>query len=540
MRKKIGHVLYYLFFCTAFSIILVIPILPSYYVEASGGFRPPPEPRSSSSEVSPFPPCLLCGLVHTQENNVTQINPTFYDNFTVTDTLDVTYTQPANGILTGNSSTLTYIPNPGFTGVDSFILQVQNATDPTMSSVTEMNVIVDPNESQRLVFGFLPSSQFSPYELWLLGLILEGTSITALLLIIGIWVNKASHFAVFSSYQFGFLTIFVIGHILTISFLPHELLGDQFPISTMLYTDSENRTQWVLNIGGPLQGINPQNSLGIQIPIFVIVGGILGAYIRYLYLGVREFKESHKSDVFKLRDREYEARTRQPEKTKPDTQANSELEKSKNKFIFRKTKPDTQANSELEKSKFELRFDVIDDTLTNVGFFFLAPLLAILAWLLLTIGGTDNQAIFAVVSFAIGLTTRTIVDRVTSFVEQTFGTYAASAVRLTVKAKRMDAKELDDSEIRGSWVTLTVDESYKTGLTPFTFEGAPRSNGTKRYLVVTIEKESKDGLEFYKWEDDSTDNPRSLPLNADKTIIAFYRKKGESEIKTALDRSAVG
>jgi hypothetical protein len=51
-----------------------------------------------------------------------------------------------------------------------------------------------------------------------------------------------------------------------------------------------------------------------------------------------------------------------------------------------------------------------------VGSFLLAPLLAVLAWLLLSIGGTQDPLTFALVSFAIGLTTKTIITRVMNFV----------------------------------------------------------------------------------------------------------------------------
>jgi hypothetical protein len=161
----------------------------------------------------------------------------------------------------------------------------------------------------------------------------------------------------------------------------------------------------------------------------------------------------------------------------------------------------------------------------NFRVLFLAPLLAIMAWLLLSIGGTDSQATFALVSFAIGLTTKTIVDRITSFVEQTVGKSSALSAKLTVKAK-----DENNLEIPGCLVTLTFDSSYKTGLTPFTFEEVPRSNGAKKNVTVRIQRD-KDGKEFREWEEGSTSRERTLALTGDTIITATYNKKRAATTK---------
>jgi hypothetical protein len=55
---------------------------------------------------------------------------------------------------------------------------------------------------------------------------------------------------------------------------------------------------WVFNIGGtPING--PMS--GINIPVFVVLGGVLGGYIRYLY------KAATKQDVYKAMTHEENA-----------------------------------------------------------------------------------------------------------------------------------------------------------------------------------------------------------------------------------------
>jgi uncharacterized repeat protein (TIGR02543 family) len=45
-------------------------------------------------------------------------------------------TQPANGILTGTAPSLTYTPNPGYTGTDSFTFKANNGADSNIATVT--------------------------------------------------------------------------------------------------------------------------------------------------------------------------------------------------------------------------------------------------------------------------------------------------------------------------------------------------------------------------------------------------------------------
>jgi hypothetical protein len=373
--------------------------------------------------------------------------------------------------------------------------------------------------------------QLTPYELWFTGVILLVSSIGGILVLVQ-RIKKPEHFARFFSYQLVALTLFMIGQIFSLSFIPQEFLGPNFPISTVPFTDSQNKTQWVFNIGGPLVETNQQNWLGIQVPIYVIIAGILGAYIRYLYLGIKEFKDWFRLDVFNLEERmhEYEL-ARSTYSRFVDSQFKTiDKEATRADEDFKDIPPEAlkiygehkhmflqnvlQAQTRFEKILFALRFDVINHTLYTVGFFFLAPLLAILAWLFLSISGTNNQAIFALVSFAIGLTTKTIVDRITSFVEENLGTSPASRAARTAKLT-VRAVNQNNSEIKGCLITLTIEGSSKTSLTPYTFEGIP----VDKEIIVTIE-DRQDG-KFAKWEDGSIIRERTLTLAANMTITAI-------------------
>src|SRR5207249_1865346 len=127
---------------------------------------------------------------------------------------------------------------------------------------------------------YLPSFMYSSSFVWFVSVIISAGSIIVLLIAANS-LQKPTSFASLPVYLFFDLTIFVVFFILSISFFPTDVFGDKFPISTGSFTDLQNKTQWSLNIGGIP---NSRNSSGLQIPIYVIVGGILGAYIRYLYI----------------------------------------------------------------------------------------------------------------------------------------------------------------------------------------------------------------------------------------------------------------
>ncbi|MDH3677986.1 MAG: hypothetical protein OEQ12_06775, partial [Nitrosopumilus sp.] len=60
---------------------------------------------------------------------------------------------------------------------------------------------------------------------------------------------------------------------------------------------------------------------------------------------------------------------------------------------------------------FKISFEVNHQTLEMVALFFLAPILAIIAWLLLLVAGTSDWKVFAVTSFASGFIAKSIISK---------------------------------------------------------------------------------------------------------------------------------
>jgi len=339
---------------------------------------------------------------------------------------------------------------------------------------------------------------------WFILLSIATAPIAALLLAINHF-NKPVMFAKMPILVFGSLTAYVICFTMAVSDLPDQLFPDQHsPISTR---QDVNKTQWVLNVGGIFEN-NNNNPQGLQIPMYIIIAGILGAYIRYLYLGIpefktaiqkklTEFKESERSMYYaaeeyltqfneELQEGKYESnksskqvieespeskearkklaklssgrsitnlffgqgallftdipppRRRRKKKTNSFTSEAAELARGELESPFPKKdeqdkkRLDTTKDSwdewekvlhriaDFEKNRFALSFEATSYILKTVGSFHLAPLLAVLAWLLLSVGGANDYRTFALVSFAIGLTTKTIIKRVMSFVGDQF------------------------------------------------------------------------------------------------------------------------
>jgi hypothetical protein len=123
------------------------------------------------------------------------------------------------------------------------------------------------------------------------------------------------------------------------------------PFGLVIKIDSENETltndQWVVNIGG----IAANNySTGVQIPVSVIIFGIAGGCLRFLYYTSTKGREG----------------------------------------------------KQLEEPFLE--------TLKDLALFFLSSLLAIAVWLVLFQGGMESIFTLAAVSFTVGLVTREVVE----------------------------------------------------------------------------------------------------------------------------------
>ena len=68
-----------------------------------------------------------------------------------------------------------------------------------------------------------------------------------------------------------------------------------------------------------------------------------------------------------------------------------------------------------------MRSAIYERTMETICFFFLAPILAIVAWLLLQLGGTNLWQAFAVAAFSAGLASNAIIKRLWDFMGEKFG-----------------------------------------------------------------------------------------------------------------------
>lgn len=255
--------------------------------------------------------------------------------------------------------------------------------------------------------------------LWISVTILTIISI-AIILIVTIRLKTPKSYSRLPVYIFFALSTFVICLILSIALFPNNLFSN-FPIST-IQSENNNFTQWVLNIGGVTQS----KSSGIQIPLFVIVLGIVGAYIRYLYLGISELKNKLGKMLFKLEKlyRKLEDETKEFQLATDDQKNNTDLPPSLITPVTELTYPYKIRKDKIESKyngyQYKVNFETVSHVLSTVGFFLLAPLLSIMGWLVLSIGGTDNNLTFALVSITAGFTAKAIIGKAISLVEGQF------------------------------------------------------------------------------------------------------------------------
>jgi|SRR5690242_979825 hypothetical protein len=165
--------------------------------------------------------------------------------------------------------------------------------------------------------------------------------------------------------------------------LPSEI-GNNGPVGLVLRhgltknnsTALEDQTSqvWVFNIGGSYQTNNPIS--GLNVPIFVIFGGVLGGYIRYLY------KAASKIDV-------------------PIAASKIDV-------------PIAARHQDDEHSMRPRKF--VHETFEEISEIMLSGLLAIIVWFILS-QGTLNANVYTLgaISLSVGLLTREIVTLVKNF-----------------------------------------------------------------------------------------------------------------------------
>jgi hypothetical protein len=196
-----------------------------------------------------------------------------------------------------------------------------------------------------------------------------------------------------------------------------------------------------------------------------------------------------------------------------------------------------EAETDFKKHRFIVGMEITTHILKTVGSFFLGPLLAVLAWLLLAITGTDDLLIFALVSFAIGLTTKTIITRVMNFVgeriadESLAATTTPAATRTDTSTTQAPSIVIDPNQARAGQLLSVNGNGFRTNsriTLEYVGNGAAGSNSTIQAFRETFQSSSKGEFGFRFWL------PSSLPAGNYNISAKDEDNKSASEEFTVL------
>lgn len=267
-------------------------------------------------------------------------------------------------------------------------------------------------------------------------------------------LERPRDFARLHIYEFFALSVLVTSLVLTVVLFPVEIFPDNMAVKKINKFEEvaqPNATQWVIAVGDITE---KGEGIGLQIPIYIIVAGISGAYLRYLYGYIRG-KEVEEDEEILLELKKWYLKQKKIVNTlciaagleyhKIRKGEGTEVVRLKHMhkiydirrdFIFFLPPHSTakladylaghfnrlyEVEENYETRIFELRISTYRRTIRAIGAFFLAPLLAVMAWLLLDLSSeTQSWQAFAVVGFAAGLSTEAIIERIWSFMGERF------------------------------------------------------------------------------------------------------------------------
>ena len=260
--------------------------------------------------------------------------------------------------------------------------------------------------------------------------------------------EKPRDFARLHVYEFLVLSVLVVSLVLSVVLFPVEIFPENMAVKKIAFESDvkPNGTQWLIAIGDVT---TKGESIGLQVPIYLIVAGISGAYLRYIYGYIRGETKTDENSIIKLKELYFNhkkiinticiatgldySKIREGEKT--DFLKLKHMHKvfENNRKVIYSLPPHTTAElatyladvfnhlynvqQELETLAFQLRISTYKRTIKTIGAFFLAPLLAIIAWLLLALSASEavNWQAFAVLGFGAGLSTDAIIERIWTF-----------------------------------------------------------------------------------------------------------------------------
>jgi hypothetical protein len=241
-----------------------------------------------------------------------------------------------------------------------------------------------------------------------------GLAFVALMILIRIDVKRSSY--EISIIHFILLSTIAILPILGLIFTDFET-GAGATLGLVIDPLLQNGTllpggEWVINIGGHQENYYAQ---GIQIPVYVIIFGLIGGYIRYLY------KNSHLQITTSELDRIKKEILYSEGKRKLEV-----LKKHHVGLNDDAIKNFMDQNPGVDKKTAALHILIIRErrkfafyqSLKDITLFMLSPLLAIAVWFFLSQGvegGTVEPYLIAIVSFSVGLITEQVIEALKQF-----------------------------------------------------------------------------------------------------------------------------
>ena len=261
-------------------------------------------------------------------------------------------------------------------------------------------------------------------------------------------------------FEFFAISVLLVSLGATVVFFPTHIFPDDMGVQKLqqeIEQENENVTisEWVLSIGGVEDketGVQ-KGRTGLSVPIYVLVAGIAGAYIRYVYSYIKGDTKKDKKDlntlytwIFNYRKavnslcissglKYFEIKKMAEGEEILEIKYLHEIFDLNRKYIYFLPPHSTAKLAEyvaacfeqlydyweaVERKKVMFRYETYIRTITTVGSLILAPILAIVAWLFLGWSGTTQWEAFAIVSFGAGLGTRALIDRIWSFMNEQF------------------------------------------------------------------------------------------------------------------------
>jgi len=166
--------------------------------------------------------------------------------------------------------------------------------------------------------------------------------------------------------------------------------GEDLPLG-IVHAQFGNSTEWALNVGGLRSLHSDIYSGGLEIPVYVILLSIYGAYA-YFLARLPKFLTAAEPEVLKI-----------------------DVESLSQKIKRNETLTDPEANF------LHYRIKMLIDSIGFIARFFLAPVLAIALFLILWAGGMHNGYVLGAAAVGSGLSTELVYDRVERFVGERLG-----------------------------------------------------------------------------------------------------------------------